>query len=133
MNKLNKPLILFDGDCNLCNDLAKFVFKRDPEQKFLFAALQSNIDRVKNIGLPINYCDSFIYIKNNRYYVKSEAGLALLKDIGGIWTLFYVFILIPKPIRDWVYDMIARNRVKIFGKQKYCMVPPPHLKQQLLD
>jgi predicted DCC family thiol-disulfide oxidoreductase YuxK len=135
MSKLNRPLILFDGDCNLCNALVKFVLKRDPEQKFLFATIQSNTGQVnlKSIGFPLNYCNSFVYIKSNRYFIKSEAALALLKDIGGPWKLGYVFVIIPKPIRDWAYDVIARNRFKILDPQKHCLVQTPKIKQQFLD
>lgn len=131
----NQHILLFDGVCNLCNRIVKFTIKRDPKGKFKFASLQSASGKalLKQFNLPLNNFDSFVYITNNKYYRKSSAGLHVLKDLGGIWKLFYVFMIIPKPIRDFLYNLIAKTRYKIFGKRDTCMIPTPDIKKRFLE
>lgn len=135
MNNNESHILLFDGVCNLCNRIVKFTIKRDPKEKFKFAALQSVSGQalLKKFDLPLNDFDSFVYITNNKYYRKSAAGLHVLKDLGGIWKIFYVLIIIPRRIRDFFYTIIAKTRYKIFGKRDTCMVPTPHIKRRFLE
>lgn len=130
-----KRILLFDGVCNLCNGIVQFTIKRDPEGKFKFASLQSESGQtlLKERGLPTNDYDSFVYIKGDNYFLKSSAGLHVLRDLGGIWQLFYVFIIFPKPLRDFIYGLIAKTRYKIFGKRETCMIPTPELKERFLE
>lgn len=128
-------ILLFDGVCNLCNRLVQFTIKRDPKGKFKFASLQSDSGQsfLKQFGLPTDDFDSFVYVKGNQYFLKSSAALHVLKELGGLWKLFYFFIIIPRPIRDFVYNLIAKSRYKTFGKSDTCMIPTPELKQRFLD
>jgi predicted DCC family thiol-disulfide oxidoreductase YuxK len=134
MNEPGADLILFDGVCNLCNGLVRFIIKRDPAARFKFASLQSEIGHewLKRFGLTNDAPDSVVLIKDEKYYLKSTGVLKILKDLGGIWKVFYIFIIIPRPFRDFVYDMIAKSRYRIFGKQDTCMIPTPELKDRFL-
>ena len=130
----NAQIILFDGVCNLCNGLVRFIIKRDPEAKFRFASLQSESGQsiLYKLGLDQSNFDSVIYIKGDNYFIKSSAGLNVLNDIGGIWKMFFLFIIIPKFIRDFFYDIISKSRYKIFGKRESCMIPTSEIKQRFL-
>ncbi len=118
-------VLLFDGYCNLCNGLVQFVLKKDNRKKFKFTSLQSLSGQalLKNFDLPIEDFNTFVLIIGDKYFIKSTAGLLVAKGLGGLWKLFYVFILIPRPIRDFTYNLIARNRFKIFGQRSVCMAP----------
>ncbi len=132
----NKNLILlFDGECNLCNSTVQFVIKRDKLNRFSFATLQSKTGQqiLKNHSLSQSGFDSFILMENNNLHQKSTVALKVAKKLGGGWKLFYIFIIVPKFIRDFVYSLIAINRYKIFGKSSKCMIPTPELKEKFLD
>ena len=127
-------ILLFDGVCNLCNGFVQFVIKRDTGGKFKFAALQSDAGReqLKRFGLPEKYMESFIYIREDKYYRKSTAVLNMLKDLGGGWRLTFGFMIFPAFIRDFFYDIISNTRYKIFGKRDTCMIPTPDLERRFL-
>ena len=128
-------ILLFDGVCNLCNGIVQFTIKRDPKGKFKFASLQSDAAQLllKKFGLSTDDFDSFVLVDGNKYFLKSSAGLQVLKELGGVWKLFYVFIIIPRPIRDFIYNIIAKTRYRIFGKRDQCMVPTEDIKQRFLE
>ena len=134
MDEPAKNILLFDGVCNLCNGLVRFIIKRDRTGKFKFASLQSEIGQqwLKRFGLAKNEFESFVLIQDDKYYLKSAAALKVLRELGGVWKLFYVFILIPRPVRDFMYNLIAKSRYKIFGKRDVCMIPTPELKERFL-
>jgi predicted DCC family thiol-disulfide oxidoreductase YuxK len=134
MNEPAKNIVLFDGVCNLCNGLVRFIIKRDRNGKFKFASLQSEIGQqwLLRFGLAKNEFESFVLIEGDKYYVKSAAALIMLRGLGGIWKVFYVFILVPRPVRDFIYDLIAKSRYRIFGKKNICMIPTPELKERFL-
>jgi predicted DCC family thiol-disulfide oxidoreductase YuxK len=134
MQNGSEKILLFDGICNLCNGAIRFVIKRDPAGKFKFAALQSETGKqlVEKFGLPAKGTDSFVFITGDQHYLRSSAALRVLKAIGGGWKWFYVFMVIPRPIRDFVYNMIARSRYRIFGKRDTCMVPTPDLQDRFV-
>jgi predicted DCC family thiol-disulfide oxidoreductase YuxK len=127
-------ILLFDGVCNLCNGLVRFTIKRDPLAKIKFASLQSEGGQslLKKFNLPTDDLDSFVYIIGERYYLRSTAGLHLLKDLGRPWSLAYSFIVVPAFIRDLVYKLIAKKRYSLFGKRDTCMVPTPEIRQRFL-
>ncbi len=135
INALNQKILLFDGVCNLCNSIVQFVIKRDKNHKFLYASLQSQSGQeiLKEFNLPGNKFDTFILIENGKYYERSTAALKVSKELGGLWKWFYILIFIPKPIRDFFYSLIAKNRYKIFGKRETCMIPTPELKSRFLQ
>lgn len=134
-NTKNKSIILFDGVCNLCNASVNFIIKHDKKAHFKFASLQS--DAAKELLLQynsknINY-DSIILIENASLYIKSTAALRISRNLNGSYKLLYAFIIIPTFIRDWVYNYIAKNRFKWYGKKDSCMIPTPELKNRFLD
>jgi len=128
-------ILLFDGICNLCNGAVQFIIKRDPEGKFKFAALQSEAGKkmLVKLGLPTDYMNSMVYIHGNNYYTKSTAALHVLKDLGSAWKLAYGFMILPRFVRNFFYNIIAKTRYRIFGKRDYCMIPTPELKSRFLD
>ena len=130
----SKPIILFDGICNLCDGAVKFVIKHDPENQFLFASLQSEAGQrlLKQYKLPLENFNSFILIQDEKVYSKSTGALKVARQIKGVWSWLYIFIIIPAFIRDAVYAWIAQNRYKWFGKKEACMIPTPGLKARFL-
>ncbi len=130
-----KPVVLFDGVCNLCNGVVQFVIKRDKTGQFLFSSLQSDAGQqiLKYYNLPTKDFDSFVLIKNGELYTKSDAAILLYGSLGGVWSVFKIFKWIPKGIRDAVYAIIARNRYNWFGQKESCMVPTPELRARFLD
>ena len=134
MSNNEAHILLFDGVCNLCNSIVQFTIKRDPKEKFKFASLQSESGQalLKKFGLPTDDFDSFVFINGDKYFLKSSAGLHVLKELGGIWKLFYVFIIFPQPLRDYVYNIIAKTRYRIFGKRDTCMIPISNIKKRFL-
>ncbi len=131
-----KKIILFDGVCNLCNSSVQFVIKRDKKDLFRYAALQSEVGQqlVQERRIDTTQVDSIVLIEPGvAYYTKSDAALEIAQDLGGLWKLTVVFSWIPTSIRNAVYDFIARNRYKWFGKKESCMVPTPELQAKFLD
>ena len=131
---LPQPVLLFDGVCNLCNGAVQFVIKNDKKQEFRFAALQSEAGKalLQEYGLPADALDTFVVIKNGKSLTRSTAALEVAKTIGGIWSLAYVFIIIPKFVRDAIYNWVAQNRYRWFGKKESCMIPTPELRSRFL-
>lgn len=130
-----KRIILFDGDCNFCDANVQFIIKRDPVARFSFASLQSDIGQklVKEYRIPTNV-DSLVLIDKNKAYIKSTAALHIAKKLDGLWHLLFLFILIPRPIRDSVYEWIARNRYEWFGKKDdSCALPTPDIRKRFLS
>lgn len=135
MGREGHPTILFDGVCNLCNGSVQFILRRDPGQRFRFASLQSEAGRrlVTGHGLDPDELSSVILIEDGRVYRESTAALRIARHLSGAWKLLRVFVLIPRPIRDAVYRLIARNRYRWFGKQETCWLPTPELRARFLD
>jgi len=127
-------IILFDGVCNLCNATVNTVIKRDKKDRFRFAALQSDIGKSLMRKYDINplETDSIILIAGDSYYVKSTAALHISRSLSAAYPLFYIFIIIPAFIRNLIYDYIAKNRYKWYGKKESCMVPTPDLMDKFL-
>ncbi|MBS8263749.1 thiol-disulfide oxidoreductase DCC family protein [Mesobacillus boroniphilus] len=127
------PVILFDGVCNFCDASVQFILNRDSKETFYFASLQSEGGQ----GLLKKYkvrddVDSMILIENDKVYYKSSAALRISRHLRGAWKLLYVFMIVPAPIRNIVYDIIARNRYKWFGQKESCMLPPPNVRKRFL-
>lgn len=135
MNATNESIILFDGNCNLCNGVVQFVIKHDVKKKFHFASLQSGFGQtmLQQFQLPTNVFNSFILLEDGKIFTKSIAALRVAKRLNGLWPLLYGFLIIPPFIRNTVYDWIAKNRYKWFGKQVVCWLPTPDLKERFLD
>ncbi|MDO6676631.1 DCC1-like thiol-disulfide oxidoreductase family protein [Tenacibaculum sp. 1_MG-2023] len=137
MNNLpsNKKVILFDGVCNFCNDSVLKVIKYDVKNQFVFTSLQSDIGKeiTQYLGIDTSKVDSIIlYEPNISYDIKSSAALKIMNDFGGVWKLTQVFWIIPKALRNVVYDFIAKNRYKWFGKKDACMIPSKEIQEKFL-
>jgi len=131
---LPQKLILFDGVCNLCNGSVRFVIAHDPEARLTFASLQSDEGQrvLRDLGLPTADFDSFVYINGGHVYQRSAGALHVLKDLAGPWKLMYAFIVVPRPLRDFIYDLISKYRYRWFGKLDACIVPTPELRKRFL-
>ena len=129
------PILLFDGVCNLCNSSVQFLIERDPKRHFRYASLQSETGRqlLAEHGIPGDRLSTVVLIENGRAYTRSEAPLRASRYMSGWWPALSAFRIVPRPLRDLVYDWIARNRYKWFGKQESCWLPSPDLKQLFLD
>lgn len=130
-----KKIILFDGVCNLCNSTVQFIIERDTKNVFLFSSLQSNFGQeiLTRNNLNKNNFDSIILIDGDKIYQKSDAALRIAKEIKAPWSLFNHLLFLPKFLRDFGYDLIAKNRYKLFGKQESCWIPTSDLKSKFLD
>jgi predicted DCC family thiol-disulfide oxidoreductase YuxK len=135
VNDQLKYIVLFDGVCNLCNSSVQFILKRDKHKKFLFGSLQGAAGQqlLTKFNLPVNQFNSFILVEGERFYTRSTAVLRMLKHLGRGWQLWYACIIIPPFIRNAVYNLIARNRYKWFGKKDECRVPTPEERALFLD
>lgn len=131
----SKPIILFDGVCNLCSSSVQKVIKNDPEGKFLFAPLQGKTgqEMLNKYQLPVNNFNSFVLVQDDQVFTQSTAALKVARQMKGFWKWLYAFIIIPPFIRNAVYNLIAGNRYKWFGKKETCMVPTPELKSRFLE
>ncbi|WP_194774412.1 thiol-disulfide oxidoreductase DCC family protein [Pararhodonellum marinum] len=127
-------LILFDGVCNLCNHAVDFILKRDKARLFKFGSLQDQKvqEILKNFSIKGDFLDSIVLIQGDKVYYKSRAALEISKKLKGLWPLFYIFILVPVFIRDPVYDWVARNRYRWFGKNDTCRIPTPEEKEHFI-
>ncbi len=132
--KNKHKIIVFDGVCNLCNASVNFVIKRDKNDVFRFATLQSDTGKELASKFSINpdETDSIILIDKDKCYIKSTAALHITKSLSGGYPLLFGFMIIPNFIRNWVYDYVAKNRYRWYGKKEYCMVPTKELENKFL-
>jgi predicted DCC family thiol-disulfide oxidoreductase YuxK len=129
-----KVILLFDGICNFCNSAVNFILPRDKQDRFRFAALQSLAAKpyISKYGLDPQRIDSVVLIENGTAYYRSDAALRCLKNMGGVWVLLYFLVIVPAFIRDPVYNWIAKNRYKWFGKKETCRLPEEPWKNKFL-
>ena len=132
---MDNPIILFDGVCNFCNYWVTFAIKRDRKNKLKFTPLQGETAKQLLPQFHINpsSLSSVIFIDNGKAYTQSSAAIQICKHLDGGWKLFYALIIIPKFMRDGLYNIIARNRYKWFGKKESCLIPTAELKERFLD
>jgi predicted DCC family thiol-disulfide oxidoreductase YuxK len=131
----NKKIILFDGVCNLCNSAVQFIIKHDKKDIFRFVALQSDLGKeiCDYIGIDQTKIDSIVlYNPGVAYYYKSSAVIEIVNVLGGIYSLASIFKILPEKLRNYIYDYIAKNRYKWYGKKESCMIPTPELKAKFL-
>jgi len=129
--KEDEHIVLFDGVCNLCNGAVRFVLARDPRGRFRFASLQSDVARrlLKGDGPA----ETIVLIDAGKIYTKSTAALRIARGLRFPWPLLYALAVIPRPLRDFVYDWVARNRYRWFGKRDTCMLPTPQMRGRFLE
>lgn len=135
MSNAIEHIVLFDGVCNFCNSSVQFIIKRDPEKKFHFASLQSDTGQalLEKYGLLKSDIDSVVYIRKDQAFVKSDAALRIASGLKGPVRLMSVFRIVPRFIRDVVYDFIAANRYAWFGRREYCMIPSKEQQSRFLS
>ena len=139
-NRLNLPkekkIILFDGTCNLCDSAVQFIISHDTKDVFRFVPLQSDLGQeiIKYIGIDAKNIDSIIlYQPGIAYYYKSEAALEIAKSLGGIYYFGTLFSILPTSFNNYIYDYIAKNRYKWYGKKESCIIPTKELQAKFLE
>lgn len=133
--EVSNSVVFFDGVCNLCNSSVQVILKNDPKKHYRFASLQS--EHAKE-ALPEDLIDeanlqSLVLKRHDVILTRSSAALNIARRMSGLWPLLFIFIIVPKPIRDAVYAYIAKNRYKWFGKKDQCMLPSPEFANRFLD
>lgn len=132
---MNKKIILFDGVCNFCNFWVNFIINRDSDNSFLFSALQSESGQeiLKSFNLSTTEFDTFILVDGNQYLTRSDAVISIAKNLKGFPKILIIGKWIPKFFRDFLYDLVAKSRYKIFGKRQSCRIPTPEEKSRFLN
>jgi predicted DCC family thiol-disulfide oxidoreductase YuxK len=135
MDFSNKQILFFDGFCNLCTGSVQFIIKRDKKNKLQFASLQSEAGQqmLQKFGLPTQELNSLIFVDDNIIYQKSTGALRIAKYLSGAWPLAYGLTIIPAFIRNAVYNWVAKNRYKWFGKKNECWLPTPELNKKFIS
>ncbi len=130
-----KKIILFDGVCNLCIGSVKFIIKNDSNDVFRLAAIQSpeGQEIIKKFSIDIEKIDSIVLIKKNKIKYRSSAVLCVLRNLNTVWRFLLIFSVLPSPIRDLFYRIIAKSRYKIFGRNNICMTPNEDIKSKFLS
>lgn len=137
---VTNPIVLYDGVCGLCNQLVQFLLKRDKKDQLRYASLQSDFAStiLRRHGLNPEDLDTVCVALNyeqpdERVLTRSSAVLYVLRLLGGFWKIAALGQIFPRPIRDAVYGLVARNRYRVFGKYETCMLPEPRHRQKFLD
>lgn len=127
-------MLLFDGVCNLCNAAVQWVLKRDRKGVFKFAALQSDTGQtlLRQHGFSDKDFDTVVLVDGERIYHRSGAALEIARRLGGLWPLLSVFKIVPRSVRDAIYNWVARHRYRWFGKKEECMLPRPEWKERFI-
>ncbi|MEO6196666.1 MAG: thiol-disulfide oxidoreductase DCC family protein [Dehalococcoidia bacterium] len=128
-------IVLFDGVCNLCNRSVADIIRHDPGGVFRFACLQSDVAR--SLGLKFGFdtgtLDTIVLVENGRVYTRSDAALRIARRLEGSSRHWYTARVIPRPVRDAVYDWVSRNRYRWFGRRQECVTPGPGMRERFLD
>ncbi|HKG14917.1 MAG TPA: DCC1-like thiol-disulfide oxidoreductase family protein [Pyrinomonadaceae bacterium] len=132
------PVLLYDGVCGFCNKTVQMILDHDRRGTLRFAALQSDYGRaVVGRHRELEGVDSVVFVERaaggERVYVRSEAALKVASYLGGPWKVFLCAYVVPRPLRDYLYDLFARNRYRVFGKSEQCMLPPAEARARFLD
>ena len=132
---VSDKVILFDGVCKLCNAWSNFIIKHDRHRVFKLCSVQSKEGKqiLLHFGLPSETYETMLYVEGNQSFQKSEAFFQIITQLGYPWKIVCIFKVIPKPLRDWMYDRIALNRYSLFGKYDYCTLPSPDHEARFLD
>jgi predicted DCC family thiol-disulfide oxidoreductase YuxK len=140
MSEPNRTIVLYDGVCGLCNRAVQFLLKRDRHDRFRFASLQSDFaaNLLQRHGINYTKLDTVYAVVNHgetneKLLAKGDAFLFFAKVLGGIWSVARLGSVIPRPIRNWLYDFVAANRYRVFGKAESCMLPDPASRHKFLE
>ncbi len=128
-------VILFDGVCKLCNAWANFIITHDHDLAFQLASVQSPAGQLllQQFHYPTDHFDTMLLVDNGQCFEKSDAFFKIVSQLGFPWRLVLVFQLLPRAFRNWLYDHIARNRYRLFGRYNYCRLPNPDHQQRYLN
>jgi predicted DCC family thiol-disulfide oxidoreductase YuxK len=128
------PLVLFDGVCNFCNYWVNFAIRHNKKNDLRFTPLQGESAKsiLPDYSINPTQLNSVIFVNNGKAYTQSSAALQICRHLNGGWKLFYGFYIIPKFIRDFLYNIIARNRYRWFGRKDQCMVPTGEMRSRFL-
>ena len=134
----DRYIVIFDGVCNFCNGAVNFIIARDPEGKFAFAPIQTQLaqELVSQCGIEQGGdagVDTLVLLKKGQCYVRTDAVLEIARDLKGPWWLFNAFRVLPRGLRDYFYRVFARYRYRLFGKRKKCMIPSRKVRDRFLD
>ena len=131
---LDDRVVLFDGVCNLCNGWVRFLIARDPAARLRLASVQSDAGRaiLAWCGLPVDHFDTMVFVEAGRAYTKSTAFLRVVRYFPRPWPWLSWGLVVPRPLRDWLYDRVALNRYRLFGRQEVCMLPTPEIRSRFL-
>jgi predicted DCC family thiol-disulfide oxidoreductase YuxK len=129
------PIVLYDGVCGLCNRSVQLILRNDRRGRFRFAALQSDTGRalLEKFGLPPEALDSVVLVEGGRAWRKSRAALRIARRMDAPWPLLWPLMIVPRPVGDFLYGLVAKNRYRIFGKLDACMIPPPEVRARFLS
>ena len=132
---LEGSVVLFDGVCNLCTGVVQWIIRHDPQARIRFASLQSPIgaETMRTYGFDPAVLDTFVFVSGGRAYDRSTAALRMVGELGAPWKYARVLLVIPRPLRDFVYRVVAKNRYRWFGQQTECWIPTPALRLRFLD
>ena len=130
----NRHIVIFDGVCNFCNGSVNFIIKRDPRAVFAFTPRQHRCGQslIQEYQVPELAADAILLIKHGRCYLRTDAVLEITKDISGLWFLLRVLKIVPRPLRDYFYNLFARNRYQLFGKRASCMIPAADVRSRFI-
>ena len=128
------PTVLFDGVCNLCHGTVNWIIRHDKPARFRFAPLQSRAGAAigRQYGLDPDALDTLVLVEGGKAYTKSTAALHIVRSVDSPWRVLYGLTIVPRPVRDLLYDWFARGRYRRFGKRDECMVPPPDVRERFL-
>ena len=128
------PVVLYDGVCGLCDRSVQLILRNDRRGRFRFAALQSEPGAalLRKHGLPAGALDSIVLVEGGRAWRKSRAALRIARRMDAPWPLLWPLLIVPRPVADLFYDLVARNRYRIFGTLDACMIPPPEVRARFL-
>jgi len=128
-------IVIFDGICNFCHRAVNFIIQRDPKRQFKFAPVQSDYAQavMRKHRVNMTGIETFVLIKNGRCFTQTNAALEITKTLSGLWCLFYIFKIVPRPTRDYVYQVFARNRYRLFGRAQSCLLPSKEIKSRFID
>ncbi|SEH16529.1 Predicted thiol-disulfide oxidoreductase YuxK, DCC family [Natronorubrum sediminis] len=129
------PIVLFDGVCNLCHGFVQFLVPRDTDEQFYFASLQSDVGQelLADHGLVDHDLESVVLIEGEHCYVKSGAVIRIAQLLGGVYRLLGPSRFLPRRLRDWVYDLVAKHRYRLFGQKDQCMMPTGNVQERILE
>lgn len=131
----DRPVLLFDGVCNLCNGYVQWVIEHDPDGEIRLGALQSEAGQrlLRRHGLPTGELESVVLVEGDDVHTKSTAVLRVLRRLGLPYSLTYPSVIVPKFVRDRAYDLVADRRYDWFGRRESCMMPTPEIEERFLD